>query len=117
MDTFASRGESGATALALLSLAGFLAWGAGLAWLLVRGRIMVRGASPAVRSALEDELVRANRNRAFNIGYVAAVAMAAVMFCLSLFLPVTGADAAHAVLIVGVVTPLYAFAVLEHVNA
>jgi len=117
MDAFASWERSGAAALALVSVAGFLAWGAGLAWLLVRGRVLVRGASPGVRSALEDELVRANRTRAFNIGYVAAVGMAAVMFCLSLFYPVTGADAAHAVLIVGVVTPLYAFAVLERINA
>lgn len=117
MDAFASWQATGATLLLFVSLAGFLAWGAGLAWLLVRGHVSVRRASPAVRSALEDELVRANRTRAFNIGYVAAVGMAAVMFGLSLFLPVTGADAAHAVLIVGVVTPLYAFAVLERVNA
>lgn len=117
MDAFSSMEAAGPSALNIVSFGGFIAWAAGLVWLLVRGRILVCRASPAVRSALEDELVRANRARAFNVGYVAAVGVAAVMFALSLFLPVSGTDAAHVVLMAGVVTPLYAFAVLERINA
>lgn len=117
MDVFSAVEAAGPSALDIVSFAGFIAWAAGLIWLLARGRVLVRRASPAVRSALEDELVRANRAKAFNVGYVAAVGVAAVMFSLSLFLPVSGTDAAHVVLITGVVTPLYAFAILERVNA
>lgn len=117
MDAFSGVQAAGPSALDIISFVGFIAWAAGLVWLLTRGRILVSRASPAVRSALEDELVRANRAKAFNVGYVAAVSVAAVMFALSLFLPVSGTDAAHVVLIAGVVTPLYAFAVLERINA
>ncbi|MEX2495174.1 MAG: hypothetical protein WD448_03740 [Woeseia sp.] len=117
MDAFSGIEAAGPSALDIVSFVGFIAWAAGLVWLLARGRVLVRRASPAVRSALEDELVKANRARAFNVGYVAAVGVAAVMFSLSLFLPVSGTDAAHVVLIAGVVTPLYAFAVLERINA
>ncbi len=117
MDAFSGMDSAGSSPLDIVSFIGFVAWAGGLVWLLARGRVLVRRASPAVRSALEDELVRANRAKAFNVGYVAAVGVAAVMFSLSLFLPVSGTDAAHVVLIAGVVTPLYAFAVLERINA
>lgn len=117
MDAFSGMDSAGPSMLDIVSFVGFIAWAGGLVWLLARGRVLVRRASPAVRSALEDELVRANRAKAFNVGYVAAVGVAAVMFSLSLFLPVSGTDAAHVILIAGVVTPLYAFAILERINA
>lgn len=117
MDAFARLQESGEPITQGLSLAGFLVWAAGLVYLLAKSRILVRTASPEVRSALEDELVQANRGKAFHAGYWAMLGAAAVMFAVSQFRPVSGEDAAHAVLIAGVAVPMYAFAILERVNA
>lgn len=38
-------------------------------------------------------------------------------FGTSLFLPVSGTDAAHVILVVAVVAPIYAFVILERINA
>jgi hypothetical protein len=39
------------------------------------------------------------------------------MFGISLFLPVSGNDAAHLIMVVAVVAPICAFVILEHINA
>lgn len=116
MDFFAAvaAGERGLAGI--VSALGFVVWAAALVYLLASGRRMVR-TTAATRAALEDELVRANRARAFQVGYVVAVATAAGCFLASLFWPLTGTDAAHLVLVASVVAPLYAFVVLERINA
>ncbi len=100
-----------------LSTFGFLVWIAALVALLYSGRLLARRLSSEARAALEDELVAWNRGRAFTIGYAVALIAAAVMFAISLYQPVSGADAAHVVLVAAVVAPMYAFAVLERINA
>lgn len=117
MDFFAAvaageRGLSGTVAAI-----GFVVWAGTLLWLLASGSRVSRNTTAATRSALEDELVRANRAKAFIIGYVVAVTSAAAVFLASLYLPVTGTDAAHLVMVLAVVAPMYAFAVLERINA
>ena len=105
------------TAIRLASLGGFLVWAASLVFLLASGRVARRSAGPEVTAALEDELVRSNRGKAFGVGYAVALATSAVVFGASLFWPINGSDAAHLVLVAAVVAPMYAFAVLERVNA
>jgi hypothetical protein len=70
-----------------------------------------------VNSALEDELVRSNRSRAFSVGYFVTLAAAAIVFAISLIKPLTGNDAAHLILVIAVIAPMYAFAVLERPGA
>ena len=67
--------------------------------------------------ALNDELTQANRKRAFVVGYTAMMLCSGFLFALSLFVPVAGVEAAHLILVVGVVAPLYSFAGLERVGA
>lgn len=117
MDFFEGLAGVDDRAIRFASLAGFLIWAASLVFLLTSGRVARRGARPEVTAALEDELVRSNRGKAFAVGYAVALATAAVVFGASLFWPVSGSDAAHLVLVAAVVAPMYAFAVLERVNA
>jgi len=101
----------------IASLAGFLVWAAGLVMLFTYGRVARGVDAPEITAALEDELVRSNRRRAFTAGYAVSLATSAVVFAASLFWPITGSDAAHLVLVAAVVAPMYAFAVLERINA
>lgn len=117
MDFFNAVAAGDHHVAALVSIAGFLVWAAGLVSLLISGRGAARKVRPDVQRALEDELVRANRSKAFYYGYFAALVVAGAMFAISLFLPVTGTDAAHLILVIAVVAPIYAFVILEHVNA
>lgn len=96
---------------------GFVVWAAALIYLFAAGRIASRRGDPGVASALEDELVQSNRARAFSAGYWVTLLAAAALFLLSLFQPVGGNEAAHLILVVAVVTPIYAFVVLERSNA
>ena len=101
----------------LLSIVGFVVWaGALLGWLIL-GRAGTRGASAAVASALEDELVKSNRLQAFLYGYVAVLVTSAAMFGISLFQPISGTQSAHLILVVAVVVPIYAFVFLERSRA
>jgi hypothetical protein len=101
----------------IVSVGGFLVWALGLVTLLATGKGYARIVRPEVRAALEDELVRSNRSRAFTVGYIVALVSAALLFGISLFLPVSGTDAAHLIMVVAVVAPIYAFVILEHINA
>ena len=101
----------------LVAMAGFVTWATLLVLVLVKGRRAVFQVNPAVTAALEDELVRANRSKAFIIGYGVTVGISAVIFTLSMFRSITGSDAAHIIFVTAVVAPIYAFVVLERINA
>ena len=117
MDMFAGASGAERSLADMVSLMGFLVWALGLVILLVSGRTLARELSRENRAALEDELVRWNRSRAFTVGYGVALLTAAVMFAVSVFQPVSGADAAHVILVAAVVAPMYAFVLLERLNA
>lgn len=117
MDLFSAVSAGGDTVKITISAIGFLVWAAGLVALLLFFRTASRSQAAAVNNALEDELVRANRSRAFSVGYFATLFAAAVMFLISLYQPLTGTDSAHMILIVAVAVPLYAFAILERQGA
>lgn len=109
MDSFSQWQDGGAS---LISLAGFLIWAASLIAVFVWGRkVGVR--DPEARAALEDELTQANRARAFSFAYWVMLIGAAGLLALSQFQPVTGTEAAHIVVVLGVVAPLFRFAILE----
>lgn len=80
-------------------------------WLLISGGRMPRDAG--VGAALNDELVRDNRRRAFALGFWAMLFTAAAIMAVNLFVPIGGVDTAHVVVIVGAVVPLLRFAQLE----
>ncbi len=111
MDFFAGVADGGANGL--LSAAGFLVWAGGLIFLLASGRAVARSDNPAVMSALEDELVRSNRSKAFSVGYFVTLVTSGIVFAITLIEPLTGADAAHLILVIAVVTPMYTFVLLE----
>lgn len=94
-----------------VSLAAFFFW-AGVLVYLVSAKAM-RGASASTRTALNDELVRANRARAFTAGYWSMLIVTALVFAVSLFIAIPAHEAVQLVLITGVVAPMFAFAWLE----
>lgn len=95
----------------IISLAGFAVWIVTLLMLVGPWRPFKRDAK--VEAALNDELTRANRAKAFIAGYVVMLVASAGLFALSHFEGVGGMDAAHIILVLGVAIPLYAFAFLE----
>lgn len=117
MDFFGAITAESLRAAEWLAVVGFLVWAGALIVLLYSGRIASRASDPKVEAALEDELVRSNRSRAFTVGYFGTLIASAIIFALSLFLPITGGDAAQLILAAAVVVPMYAFAVLERTNA
>lgn len=94
-----------------VSLSGFLVWILVLLWLISPWRLFTRDAR--LREALNDELTQLNRKRAFIVGYVAMLVCSGALLVLSLLVPVKGSEAAHLILVIGVVAPLYSFARLE----
>lgn len=95
----------------VISLLAFAFWAGVLVWL-VAGKAM-RGASASAQTALNDELVRANRARAFATGYWAMLVVAGIVFAASMFFDIRANEAAQIILVSGVVAPMFAFAWLE----
>lgn len=117
MDFFAGAAIENERLKSLLSGAGFLIWAGGLVVLLASGRAAARGENVAVNAALEDELVQSNRSKAFVIGYIVTLFTSGVVFALNLITPLTGLDVAHLILVIAVVTPMFAFVFLERPSA
>ena len=95
----------------LISLGGFVIWIMALLFLIGPWARLSRRRGE--HEALNDELVQANRGRAWMVGYLAMMLASAGMFALSLFEPVMGVESAHLILVVGVVVPMFCFAFLE----
>lgn len=66
-----------------------------------------------VRRLANDEATRAHRDRAFRIGFVSSMLACMVLYLVTLFLPLTGRDAVHVVLTVGILVTLMCFGFLE----
>ncbi|MEM5516023.1 hypothetical protein WNY37_03610 [Henriciella sp. AS95] len=95
----------------VISIVAPVIWAGILIWL-VGGKAM-RDASASTQTALDDELVRANRAQAFTTGYWATLIASALVFAVSLFVQIPAHEAVQIVLITGVVAPMFAFAWLE----
>lgn len=66
-----------------------------------------------VRRLANDEATRAHRDRAFRVGFISSMGACIVLYVVTLFLPLSGRDAVHAVLTVGILVTLLCFAFLE----
>jgi hypothetical protein len=97
-------------ALLPLGLAGFLLFFGSLAavWLWT-WQVRKAGAWAAV----EDELTRHNRLVAFNTGFWAMLILSAGLLVAAQSVAIRAADAAHLILVAGVVAPMFRFASLE----
>ena len=69
--------------------------------------------SREVRALMNDELSKANRSRALAGGFVITILTAVVVFVVSFFSEVSGTEALHAVVTVGLAGALLRFAMLE----
>lgn len=69
--------------------------------------------SAKVRALMEDEVTRANRAEAFRIGFLATMAGAIAVYVLTLLEPVTGREAVHLLMSIGIAAALLRFGVLE----
>ncbi len=117
MDFFERLAGAGGSTASSVAVAGFAVWAIALVALLASGKGFLWSASKQMRYVLEDELVKANRSTAFLIGYLVTLAAAVLMFAVSLYWPVSGTEAAHLIMVLGVVAPMYAFALLDRFNA
>jgi hypothetical protein len=69
--------------------------------------------SRAVRDLANDELTQAHRNQAFRVGFLAAMAGCIALYVLSLIEPLTGREAVHLVMTIGIGGALLRFGFLE----
>ena len=69
--------------------------------------------SAAVRALMEDEVTRAHRARALETGFGATMIAAICLYVVSLFEPVTGREAIHILLSIGLGFAVLHFAALE----
>jgi uncharacterized membrane protein len=95
-----------------LKVAAWLLWAAGLLALLATGGELFR--KPSVRALMEDESTRANRSRAYEVGFWIAVAAAMSIYALSAFDGVKAREAIHIILTAAIAGALITFGVLEH---
>lgn len=100
-----------------LNTVGAVHFGAWLAMAIALVALLVTGGgwfrSPAVRALINDERSRENRARALNLGFFNAMATAFFIYFLTFWTPVTGREAIHVVMTVGIASALLAFAVRE----
>jgi len=66
-----------------------------------------------IRALMDDEVTRANRTEGFRIGFLAAMISAIVLYFVTLFEPVSGREAIHIVMTVGLAAALLRFGSLE----
>jgi len=78
---------------------------------LISGGFWFRRAT--VRALLDDEVTRAHRARAMEAGFIAAMVAAIALYFVTLFEPVSGREAIHLLLSVGIACALLRFAMLE----
>jgi hypothetical protein len=66
-----------------------------------------------VRALMDDEVTRANRAEAFRIGFLAAMMAGIALYFLTMFEPVSGREAIHVVMTIGIAAALLRFGYLE----
>ncbi|MEA3016388.1 MAG: hypothetical protein QOI38_1110 [Sphingomonadales bacterium] len=67
----------------------------------------------AVRDLLDDEVTRANRAAAMGTGFVAAMIGGIALYLIALFEPVSGRQAVHLLVTIGIAAALLRFGLLE----
>ncbi len=69
--------------------------------------------SRSVRELANDELTRAHRDIAFRIGFLASMAGAITLYAISLFEPISGREACHLIMTIGIAAALLRYGYLE----
>lgn len=69
--------------------------------------------SRAVRQLANDEGTRVHRDRAFRAGFIASMSACIALYFVAMFEPLTGREAIHVVMTVGILVTLVWFAFLE----
>lgn len=67
----------------------------------------------AVRDLANDEVTRAHRNTAFRSGFLAAMLGCVALYVIDLYEPMTGREAIHLVMTIGIGAALMRFGMLE----
>lgn len=67
----------------------------------------------AVRALMDDEVTRANRAHAFQIAFLVTMIGAIGLYLVDQFEPMSGRDAIHILMSIGIATALVAFGALE----
>ena len=66
-----------------------------------------------VRALMDDDVTRANRAEAFQIGFLVTMIGGIALYLFDQFSPVSGREAIHLLVTIGIATALIAFAALE----
>ena len=66
-----------------------------------------------IRALMDDEVTRANRTEGFRIGFLVTMIAAIALYFVTLFEPVSGREAIHIVMTVGLAAALLRFGFLE----
>jgi hypothetical protein len=69
--------------------------------------------SRSVRDLATDELTRAHRDKAFRMGFLASMSGAIVLYAITLLEPLSGREAIHLIMTIGIVTALLRLGLLE----
>jgi hypothetical protein len=108
---FAAARSPGSESAASVKIAGWLVLSAVLlAALATKGFWFERR---EVRERIDDELTRSNRYEGMRFGFIAAMLAAILVYLLTLMEPISGREAAHIVLSVGLGAALLRWAFLE----
>lgn len=94
-----------------LRIAGWVAMSAVLLLVLATGGYWFR--SQGVRALMNDEVTRVHRTDACRFGFFAAMIACVGLYVLSLFEPLSGRDAIHLILSIGIAASLVRFGMLE----
>lgn len=109
--TASYAGHEGAPALQHFKIAAWLVLSIVLLTALTTGGYWFR--SKGVRALMDDEVTRANRSKAFHIAFLMTMAGAILLYILDQFDPMSGRDAIHMLMSIGIATALIAFGALE----
>jgi magnesium-transporting ATPase (P-type) len=94
-----------------VKISAWLVWAVVLMVLLATNGAWFR--SRSVRALMNDEVTRANRAVAFMWGFWGAMLAAVALYVVTMFEPLTGREAIHAILTFGVGAALLRFGILE----
>lgn len=104
-------GHEGTAAIHNFKIAAWLVLSIVLLVLLTTGGYWFRPKN--VRALMEDEVTRANRAHAFQIAFLVTMIGAILLYVLDQFEPMSGRDAIHILMSIGIATALVAFGALE----
>ncbi|HEX8644871.1 MAG TPA: hypothetical protein VF702_13255 [Allosphingosinicella sp.] len=108
---FMAGSEDGTRTVDLVRIGAWLFLSAVLLVLLITGGALLR--SRNVRNLLNDDVTRANRSEALRLGFIATMLGGMTLYVISLFEPVSGREAIHLLMTVGIAGALIRFGYLE----